>query len=517
MSRGRVQFRHSCAAALCALAWASIAANAATLPELVEAGDTVSALARIASGGDVNARSADGTSALHWAAHRGDAELLQRLLQSGADPNVSNDYGATPLSVAAVEANSQIVEALLNAGADAEAPNAEGQTALMVVARTGHVETARLLLSHGADVNATEQWGGQSALMWAAAQRQPDMIEVLIEHGADVDARGRAHDWQRKVTAEPRIKIMHTGGFTPLLYAAREGCEVCVQALIAGGADIDLSDPYGITPLVLALLNRHFDVAGALIDGGADVNQWDWWGRSPLFVAIDLNPLPSSRRGDLPSLDNLSGLAVARMLLERGANVNMRLKQQPPMRQEPGDRGFTDGSPDALVINIGATAMHTAAKSSDDAAIALLLEYSADVTLPNVFGITPILAAAGVGHKYGIFKDYPTRGRYKTGDDAVTTMKVLLAEGADINDRTSQLAAEFQRAPMNGLTAAHGAAAEGWSVALQFLYDSGFDIDAASLDGTTPRDLAVLKERHEAVELLDRLLQATRPAPTGSR
>jgi ankyrin repeat protein len=71
-----------------------------------------------------------------------------------------------------------------------------------------------VLLEHGADVNATEAWGGQSALMWAASQQHPEMIRVLIEHGAAVDAFGRQHDWQRKVTAEPRIKFMQNGGFT---------------------------------------------------------------------------------------------------------------------------------------------------------------------------------------------------------------------------------------------------------------------------------------------------------------
>lgn len=486
-----------------AFAWASSAI--AALPDLVEAGDRDAALAMIAGGVDVNERSADGTTALHWAAHQGDRELVSRLLDSGADPSMSNDYGATPISVAAVEGDYRIIESLLDAGADIESPNAEGQTVLMVVARTGRIETARLLVERGASVDAREQWGGQSALMWAAAQQQPEMIRVLIEHGADVDARGRAHDWQRKVTAEPRIKILHTGGFTPLLYAAREGCEACVEALVAGGADINLSDPYGITPLVLALLNRHFDVAGALIELGADVNQWDWWGRSPLFVAIDLHRVPNSRRGDLPSLDRLTGLDIARMLLERGANVDMRLKQQPPMRNEPGDRGYTDGSPDVLVITTGATALHSAAKASDDEAVALLLEYDAHVDLPNVFGITPLLAAAGLGHWYGLFKDKPIRGQYKTGQDAVVTMKTLIAAGADIERRSAAMNYGFQRPMRSGLTAAHGAAFEGWSEVIQYLHDTGFDINAVSEDGATPRDLAVMQEKHETVALIDEL------------
>lgn len=465
------------------------------LPDLVQFGDRDAALAMIAAGTDANARSADGTTALQWAAHRGDLELVRVLLDHGADATLSNDYGVTALSAAAVEGDHDIVEALLDAGADVDSPNSEGQTALMVVARTGQIETARLLLARGARVNAHETWGGQSALMWAAAQQQPDMIRVLLEHGAAVNARGRAHDWQRRVTAEPRIKIMHVGGFTPLLYAAREGCEACVEALLEGGADIDLADPFGITPLVLALLNLHYDTAAVLIEHGADVNRWDWWGRSPLFVAIDFDAVPSSRRGDLPSLDRLTGLDIARMLLERGANVDMRLKQQPPMRSEPGDRGFVDGSTDAYIMITGSTALHTAAKAANDAAIRLLLEYDADVSLRNVFGITPVLAAAGVGRLFGIFRDYPSRGRYTTGSQAVATVKLLLDAGASLDDRTN-----------DGSTAAHGAASAGWPEVIQFLYESGAQIDAPDNDGKTPRDLARDSEHDETVELIDRLI-----------
>lgn len=471
-----------------------------SLPALVQHGSRDAALQLIDRGADVNERSNDGATALHWAAQRGDRALVEALIEHSADAAVENDYGVTPISAAAVEADYGIIEALLDAGADVDSPNAEGQTVLMVVARTGRADTAGLLLERGADVNATEQWGGQSALMWAAAQEQPEMIRVLLENGAEVDARGRAHDWQRKVTAEPRNKILHTGGFTPLLYAAREGCVACVEALIAGGADIDLADPYGVTPLVLALLNRQFDTAARLVELGADVDKWDWWGRSPLFLAVDLNRVPNSSRGDLPSLDDASGLDVARMLLERGANVNMRLKQQPPMRNLPNDRGHLDGSPDAFVIAIGATALHSAAKASDDEAVRLLVEYDANVTLANVFGITPMLAAAGVGHRYAVLRETPIRGAFKTGADALATMKILLEAGADLDDvgtGTSRRA---------GLTAAHGAAEEGWSEVIAFLAERGIDISQPSEDGATPRDLAVDAERHETVSLIDRLL-----------
>lgn len=479
-----------------------------TLPELVQLGKRDAAIATIEQGGDVDARGPDGATALMWAAHQGDVALVAALIERGADANVANDYGATALAAAAVEADPAIVGALLEAGADVESPNAEGQTALMVVARTGRIETAKLLLEHGASVNAREGFGGQTALMWAAAQKHPDMIRLLLDRGAEVDARGITHDWERRVTAEPRIKIMQTGGFTPLLYAAREGCVACIEPLVAGGADVDLSDPYGMTPLVLALYNRQFDTAATLIEQGADVNQWDWWGRSPLYLTIELNRIPDSRRGDLPSLDKHTGLDVARLLIERGANVNMRLKHQPLLRNDPGDRGFTDGSPDVLVVSPGATALHVAAKASDDEAVKLLLANGANVNAANVFGITPFMAAAGVGHWYGVFREYPTIGRHKTGAHAVATMKLLVAAGASIDGRTTELSLGFQRARVAGLTPAHGAAFQGWNEVIEYLHELSAPLDDkhTSKDGATPRDVALAEDHPETAALIERLL-----------
>jgi ankyrin repeat protein len=479
----------------------TLSAHAAdSLPELVALGKRAEALERVAVKADVNERSADGSTALLWAVHHGDKGLIRALLDRGADPTLANEYGVTPLAAAAVEADFEIVQALLEAGADVESRNAEGQSALMVVARTGRIDTAKLLLERGASVNGYEQWGGQTALMWAAAQSQPEMIRVLLEHGAEVDVHGRAHDWQRRVTAEPRIKLMQTGGFTALLYAARQGCAACVEALVAGGADINLSDPNGVTPLLLALLNRNFDTALRLVELGADVNRWDWWGRSPLFVAVELNQVPNSSRGDLPSLDAATGLDLAKALLERGANANMRLKQQPPLRNPPNDRGHLDGSPDAFVLAIGATPLHAAAKAGDVAAVQLLVEHGADVAIKNVFSITPLLAGAGLGHRYAVLRETPIIGAFKTGEQARAIVELLHRAGARIDD----VGVGTDR--VGGQTAAHGAAQEGWPDVIELLHGLGGDIQRPNDKGLTPRAIAEAAGRSEVVELIDRLL-----------
>ncbi len=494
----RLDFTRLPNTAACILTALLLAVNvvvaAESLPYLVENGNRDAALEMIAQGVDVKELSVDGTTALHWAVYQKDLELVERLLALGADPNISNDYGAMPMSVASEHGEYAIMEALLNAGGDIESPNEEGQTLLMAVARVGNIDTARLLLERGADVNARESWGGQTALMWAASQQQPALVRLLIEHGADVDGRGKEHNWPRWVTSEPRNKPLDQGGYTPLLYAAREGCESCVEALLDGGADINLTDLWGQTPLLLAMLNLHYDTAAILIDRGADIKRWDWWGRTALYSAIDLHLSTSSSHRDLPSTDNLTALDIARTLLEKGAYVDMRLKKEPPFRG--GDRGYTDGSPDSRVLNAGATALHKAVKAGDIEATKLLLEFDARVDIANmVYEVTPILAAAGVWRVYGIFRDIPISGEFTTSVEAVEIMQMLLDSGANIHDRAA-----------NGQNVAHGAAKAGWNEPLQLAFDLGVEFNARDVGGLTPRDLAVKMDHHETVAFIDELL-----------
>src|SRR6267143_2049370 len=211
----------------CLAAVSTAAAADDTLAGLIQAGNRDAALKRIAAGADVNADQGDGTTPLHWAVYKIDADLARALLERGAKPDVINSYGSSPLTEAVKVANARLVGMLLDAGSNVEVPNQEGQT----------------------------------ALMWAAAAGSAELTRFLISRKADVNARALANDWPTQMTGEPRNQYRPTGGLTPLLYAARSGCKDCVAALLDAGADVNHPNPDGVTPLMVAMDNFAFDTA----------------------------------------------------------------------------------------------------------------------------------------------------------------------------------------------------------------------------------------------------------------
>src|SRR5258708_20401485 len=89
-----------------------------TLVAAVKAGDhqAIGALLKT-RGVDVNAAQVDGTTALHWAAHGGDLDIVNRLIAAGAKVQAVNRYGIAPLWLAAEDGHGRVVEPLLRAGA----------------------------------------------------------------------------------------------------------------------------------------------------------------------------------------------------------------------------------------------------------------------------------------------------------------------------------------------------------------------------------------------------------------
>ena len=415
--------------------------------------DTPRVRASLSAGADVNERYGDGTTALHWAAHRDDADLVAVLIAAGADVNAADDHGVTALSLACLNGSTEIVETLLAAGADPDAARVSGETPLMTAAQVGNVDVARALLAAGADPNATESTLEQTALMRAVAENHIPIAQVLIETGASVSARSK-------------------NNFTALLFAAQQGNVDAARLLLAAGADVNESAPDGIggntnartrfvpdtdaAALLVAIDSGHADMARFLLERGADVNHAGA-GRTALHATVQ-RAMPD--------------LAVA--LLERGADPNARLERRLPFvsRRITLNNGLAPS-------NIGATPFFLASSFGDLEMMQILLDGGADPMQRTDDGTTALMVAAGVDYVQGQDK----YGRRVFNDDvplqqlALDTVRFLLdlELGFDINATN-----RYKQTPL------HGAVYLGGTALVSFLVEHGANINAVNARGQTP-------------------------------
>jgi len=474
-------------------------AAAQTLFDAVRAGDQKAVRALISRKVDVNATEVDGSTALLLAVDANDEPTARLLLAAGARATAATRYGVTPLALAARNGSPGVIEALVKAGADPNAASPEGETALMTVTRSGSLAAVQKLLSLGANPNAREAWHEQTALMWAASENQTTVAAALLRAGADVNARSKVWPGQppRPRGSATSFQAAHSnfpkGGFTALHFAAQYGSGDVAALLAEAGANLEATEPDGVTPLIMAIINGHYDVAAVLVREGANVNAADRSGRSGLYHAVDMNRLEwlFSRPNPQPS-GELDAVAIAALLLERGANPNARLTA----------RGFAiqHDSLGNASLTIGSTPFMKAATTSDLRMMRLLLDHGADPLMATQNKTTPLMAAAGLN-----WAEISSLG---TEDESIEALKLMLEHGADVNAANDQ-----------GETALHGAAQRGADRVVQFLAERGARLDARTKRGRTPLDEAIGQanesdaaavrrpERKSTQALLTRLLE----------
>ncbi|HTQ36072.1 MAG TPA: ankyrin repeat domain-containing protein [Steroidobacteraceae bacterium] len=477
-----------------ALVLLPVVAGAAGVADLIQKGDRQAALQAIRDGGDVNALQGDGSSPLLWAVHGVDHELVAELLKHGAKPNLRNSLGATALREAITLGDTDMVGMLLQAKADPNLGNADNETPLMLAARMGSLPMVQSLLQAGARVNEKEQSRSQTALMWAVDGNPPNpqVVDLLIASKAGVDVRAAANDWGNQITSEPRAQYRASGGLTPLLYATMSGCLPCVKSLLKAGADINRPTPDGVTPLMNAIDNNHYDVANYLLDQGANPRLFDWWGRTAVYLAADMRTRGGARGGPAgfrnneapaaPAAPQGSALQILQRLLEMGVDPNTQLDMHRPFRGR-----FADD-----LMTTGCTPLLRAALSVDKDAVALLLRHGALPDLPNVMGVTPLMAAAGIGAGRGkVTSEGPLRG-VDAQAYAIAVIDMLLQAGADVNARitdtsshTAIIARPSSMTDRQGQTALFGAVSQNWTRVAQHLLEHGARADIKDDQGKT--------------------------------
>jgi len=471
-------------ASLIVLAAALPAFAAGPQPELVtvvKARDAAAVRALIARKADVNATETDGTSALHWAVSAGDATTTELLIRAGARVDVANRYGVTPLSHAARNGRADLIDLLLKSGVRVKAAEStlpEGQTLVMQAARTGSVDSVKRLAAAGSDVNARETRTGTTALVWAAASNRAEAVRALVEAGADPNI-------QSKVTNYPHTQngvllsgveegvsyvgqtVLPRGGWSAVMYAAREGAADAARALAEAGANLNLADPEGTTALIVAIINAHWDTAAVLIEAGADLNLADIKGMTPLYAAIDMHTLGDTFGRPYPPAPVIEGsVNIIKMLLAKGANPNARLKGAILKRvYDAGDNRLGEG----------ATPFMRAARKCDVAIMRLLLDAGADPKLTQKSGNNALMLAAGAVSSGG------DETQHISEEQALAAITLGIAAGLDVNETNT-----------TGDTVMHTTATSGGGLrsVIRLLSEAGARLDIKNKGGRTPLEAA---------------------------
>ena len=418
----------------CFLWLAAVAtAGPATLMDAAKRGDLQAVRALIAQHAPVNAAEKDGSTPLHVAVQQDSLEIANALIAAGAKATAATAYDITPLSLACTHGNAAMIEMLLKAGADVNATSARGQTALMTAALTGKVDAVKLLLSRGANVNVKEPVKDQTALMWAAAEGNTAAVNMLIEFGA--------------VTTEKSIR-----GFTALLFAVRNNHIEAAKALLAHGANVEDTTPDGTTALNMAVVNANFDLAMVLLEHKANPNAPDPRGSALHTLAWTHKPGSDggagvARKSYTPHRPEgrTTHLDLARALLASGANPNVRVQWKEKKFDKEG--GTVKNPPDIplgrhFLSYVGATPFYIAAQTGNAPMMRVLAEGGADAKLPTAQGITPLMAAAGLGYWQG---ESPGPFTGCSEAERLEAVKLAIELGNDVNAQ-----ADFGNYQMDG-------------------------------------------------------------------
>jgi uncharacterized protein len=496
-------------AAVLLLSMATLNAGRSDVADAAMNGNTAAVRTLLAQKADVNAPQADGATALHWAAYRGDKELADMLIRAGANAKAANREGATPLWLASVNGDAPMLAALIAGGADPNERLPLGRTPLMLASRTGNVEAMKVLLDHGADVNAKETARGTTPLMWAADEAHPDAVQLLIQRGADIKARsnpaprgggpalGKANDPRRAVAAQGAA------------LAAREASPDlgALQALSRGGAagEAGQRGGGGRGGAARGGAGRGAGARGAAADAG-DVDQGDDAAVAAFGFGGRGRQEPNDGGGLTPMVfaARANDVESVKILLAAGADVNQ-------------------------VSGYGWSPLLVATQNRYYKLGAFLLDHGADPNLANKGGWVPLyLATDNRNIESG---DYPVR---KGDMDHLDFIKLLLDKGANVNARvkdSTETRTVFtnQWLDENGATAFLRASQSGDLVLMKLLLARGADPKIATVLGVTALHVAAgigwvegityewsTKDTVEAVKmLLDLGLDPNSQADTG--
>lgn len=195
---------------------------------------------------------------LHAAVVRGSLSEIERTVQDGADIDARDGFGRTPLMVAAYRRDIAVARALIGLGANVNALEYRSYDVITIAAVQNDLEMLKLAIASGGNTRAITSPYGGTALIAAAHLGHVEVVDALIAARAPVD-----HVNNLGWTALQEAIVLGDGG---------PRHQATVEALIKGGASLELGNRDGATPLSLARTKGYAGIVRLLEQAGAPSN-----------------------------------------------------------------------------------------------------------------------------------------------------------------------------------------------------------------------------------------------------
>ncbi|EMT64650.1 Serine/threonine-protein phosphatase 6 regulatory ankyrin repeat subunit C [Fusarium odoratissimum] len=447
-----------------------------------------------------------GYQALHVAARRDKAQVVQLLIEKGIAPTVprlqkdtdpARKYADTPLYYIASYGHVKSLEAMLPF-----LNTTEKRSALRIAIKNRQPQFAKRVLQEP-DVNSNDITGFETPIFLAARTGCVETIEVLVNAGADasVPCRVEADVWDQQQN------VLERPWSTPLIELCEPQSQFISQfshklrRLLAAGADPNAETKDGKTALHCLPKKGDEEYLKLLLkDENVDINKRDHCkGRTPLLAAIyhdsGLTPQMLKYRPDCTVTD-FEGNGP----LHYAFSHYNKLSSHENSGDEDGEntdstlptvlRTLLEAGSDPKLTNIdGETPLHILVTKGfyyQDECLRILLEYGAEIDARDIRGRTPLFRAVG---------------RFPKQPMATDILETLIKASASMNVRDNYGRTLLHEAihSITDLDYAHRRLTEVYQylldagkgeIFLSLFEKAGLDVNKPNYAGTTPLHLA---------------------------
>ncbi|KAK3583377.1 hypothetical protein CHS0354_040339 [Potamilus streckersoni] len=497
---------------------------------------------------DKNGWTSYGAHVLHIAAHHDNLSIIKHLMENNPSLTLQNDKnGWTAIHYAAARGSAPVIEALIQAGLDLNARTNDNKHVLHIAAHHDNLSIIKHLIENYPSLPLQNDKNGWTAIHYAAAGGSAPVIEALIQAGLDLNARTNDNKHVLHIAAHhdnlsiikhliennPSLSLQNDkNGWTAIHYAAAGGSAPVIEALIQAGLDLNARTSYGAHVLHIAAHHDNLWIVKYLIENNPSLtlqNDKNGWtaihyaaagGSAPVIEALiqaelDLNARTNDNKHVLHITAHHDNLSIIEHLIENNPSL--------PLQNDKN----------------GWTAIHYAAARGSAPVIEALKQAGLDLNARTSYGAHVLHIAAHHDNlwivKY-LIENNPsltlqndkngwTAIHYAAAGGSAPVIEALIQAGLDLNTRTNDdnhvmhVAAENDNLPIvkylivnnpslplqndkKGWTAIHYAAMGGSAPVIESLIQAGLDLNARTNDDNHVLHIAVLSDNLPIVKYL---------------